>query len=369
MAHFPTAMARYGHPPDRKEFGSLEAQLGLFRREALTTGPAGTVTKLFADLRHVNRGELIAEHPERHLQGTRLRIERTQGHGTWDLYRLDQDLYVVAADGIYETERLETVPGEGLIEFHLRLAGTLEMALPGSPTPLTVTGPHLLMMYQPAGIDVCERVLPRMRDSGVSLYCGRQFLADLAHRNGIARWDVLDEIDRLNADSVWYRQVALSPTLLYIGKSLIDSPYLNGIRLLHAEAKALELLCEVLGEAQKERGEAQQAISEAEVRQLEVARRMLATNLSEPLRNRDIARTVAMSESKLNRLFKLRFGVTVFDYGLECRMQTALELLRCRHMSVNQVAFAVGYRHQTSFTSAFFDYFGFLPSKARTQMR
>jgi AraC-like DNA-binding protein len=50
-------------------------------------------------------------------------------------------------------------------------------------------------------------------------------------------------------------------------------------------------------------------------------------------------------------------------------MQTALELLRCRHMSVNQVAFAVGYRHQTSFTSAFFDYFGFLPSKARTQMR
>lgn len=369
MTHFSTAIASYGRSPGRQESADFEAQFGLFRRETLTTGPAGTVTKLFADLRQVNRGELIAEHPERHLQGTRLRIERTQGHGTWDLYRLDQDLYVVAADGIYDTERLEIVPGEGLVEFHLRLAGTLEMTLPGTDVPLTVAGPRLLMMHQPPGIDVSERVMPRMRDSGVSLYCRRQLLAELAHRNGVERWDVLEEIEQLSADSVWHRQVALSPTLLYIGKSLLDSPYRNGIRLLHAEAKALELLCEVLGQAQKQREEAQQAICEAEVRQLEVARRMLATNLSEPLRNRDIARKVAMSESKLNRLFKLRFGVTVFDYGLECRMQTALELLRCRHMSVNQVAFAVGYRHQTSFTSAFFDYFGFLPSKARTQMR
>jgi AraC-like DNA-binding protein len=75
-----------------------------------------------------------------------------------------------------------------------------------------------------------------------------------------------------------------------------------------------------------------------------------------------------MSESKLKRTFKARFGATVFDYGLECRMRHALELLRCRRMSVGQVAYAVGYRHQTSFTSAFFQFFGFLPSKARTDM-
>jgi transcriptional regulator GlxA family with amidase domain len=75
-----------------------------------------------------------------------------------------------------------------------------------------------------------------------------------------------------------------------------------------------------------------------------------------------------MSESKLKRAFKARFGVTVFDYGLECRMRYALELLRCKRMSVGQVAYAAGYRHQTSFASAFHDYFGFLPSKARTEM-
>src|SRR5687767_14976486 len=90
-----------------------EPRLGLFRQEALSNGPAGTMSNLFADLRRVNRGEIIAEHPYRHLQGTRLLIDRTQGHGSWELYRLDDELYMVAVDGVYEQARVERVPGEG----------------------------------------------------------------------------------------------------------------------------------------------------------------------------------------------------------------------------------------------------------------
>ena len=86
------------------------------------------------------------------------------------------------------------------------------------------------------------------------------------------------------------------------------------------------------------------------------------------MRTCDVARSIGMSESKLKRSFKARYGTTVFDYGLECRMRHALELLRCKRMSVGQVAYAVGYRHQTSFASAFQEHFGFQPSKARTQM-
>jgi AraC-like DNA-binding protein len=345
-----------------------EAQLGLFRREALASGPAGTVGNLFADLRRLSRGQIIGEHPERHLQGTRLSIDRTQGDGSWEFYRLDQDLYLMVADGFYDTPRVETVPGEGLVEFHVRLTGTLEMQMPGDPTPVTVTGPRLLMLHQPAGIDVLERVSPRLRDTCISLYCRPEFLADLARRNGITRWPLLDELRQHPSNSVWHRQTALSPTLLYIGKSLLESPYRRAVRLLHAEAKALELLCEVLAAAQQEDEVTHAVVSENQTRQLDVARRMLAANLSAPLRICDIARTIGMSESKLKRTFKARFGLTVFDYGLECRMRHALELLRCKRMSVGQVAYLVGYRHQTSFASAFREFFGFLPSKARTDM-
>jgi AraC-like DNA-binding protein len=361
-------MRQFPHAVTRRSPGeSGKPQLGLFRREALSTGPAGTVVNLFADLRQVSRGQLIADHPERHLQGTRLLIDRTQGDGTWELYRLDHDLYLVAADGVYDTARIETVPGEGLVEFHLRMTGVLEMTIPGCSAPVTVSGPRLLMMYQPPGISLVERVVPGLRDAGVSLYCRPEFLADLARRNGVARWPLLEEIEQHGSASVWHRQETLSPALLYIGKSLLESSYRRGIRLLHAEAKALELLCEMLAGA-GDTDESRRVSSESEARQLDDARRLLATNLSEPMKLGEIARAIGMSESKLKRAFRTRFGVTVFAYGLECRMRNALELLRCRHMSVCQVAYAVGYRHQTSFAAAFHDFFGFLPSKARSGM-
>ena len=51
--------------------------------------------------------------------------------------------------------------------------------------------------------------------------------------------------------------------------------------------------------------------------------------------------------------------MTVFEYGLECRMRHALELLHGHTMSICQVAENVGYQHQTSFTAAFGTISGF----------
>jgi len=350
--------------------GQVEAASpGLFRQEALGTEPARTVGNLFSDLRRLNRGEIIAEHPERHLQGTRLLVDRSHGDGFWEFYRLDHDLYVVAVDGIYDVTHVETVPGEGLVEFCVRLTGVLELSLPGSAGTVRVAGPRLLIWYQPPGVTVIESLKPKVRDTGISLYCKPSFLAELARRNGVAHWPLLEEIQNHPPSMPFHRQFDLSATLLYVAKSLLECPYRRGLRVLHAEAKALELLCEVLSHAQEPQGTpAAPPASEGECRRLDAARHLLMTQLSTPPHLAEIARTVGMSESKLKRTFKARFGATVFDYGLECRMRHALELLRCRRMSVGQVAYAVGYRHQTSFTAAFSQFFGFLPSKARTEM-
>jgi len=345
-----------------------KAGFGLFRREALTSGPTGSIHHLFADLRCVNRGEIIGEDTQRDMQGARLMVSGSMGHGSWEFYRLGHDLYVMAGDVVYDAApRIETLPGEGLVEFHLRLAGAITLTMPDSKEPVTVTGPCMLMLHQPPGINVPEWVQPQRRDTGMSLFCRPQYLAELGQRNGIARWAGLDEIERLGSRMVWHRQVPLSPTLLHIANSLLRSPYRGGVRLLHAEAKALELLCEVLSSAAAPQ-ELLLGASETESRQIDFARHMLASQLSSSLRTRDIARAIGMSESRLKRAFKARFGVTVFDYGTECRMRHALELLRCRRMSVGQVADAVGYQHHTSFTAAFQQHFGFLPNQARKKM-
>lgn len=353
-----------------EEPGPVSAAIGLMRGESISNRPAGTMGNLFADLKALNRAEVIGDYPERHLQGARLSVDRAEGHGTWELYRLDRDVYVVAMEGAYDAPRSETVPGEGLVEMHLRLSGVLEMSLPGMAETLTVRGPKLLVMHQPAGLAVSERLLANRRDASVTLYCKPRIFDELARRSGIKKWQVLEAIERSDQQRVWFQVMDLTPTLNYIAQSLLDSPYQGSVRLLYAEAKALEILCDILATTQGQEAEEPRPItSESDARRLERTRQLVASNLSKPLTISDLASAAGISESKLKRTFKSRFGVTVFEYGLECRMKHALELLRCKRMSVGQVAHAAGYNHQTSFASAFQEYFGFLPSHARTQMR
>jgi len=346
-----------------------EPSRGLFRQELIGCSPARTLTTLFSDLRGVSRCEFLGEDAERQLQGARLQIDRTEGQGSWELYRLGEEVYLVAADGIYDSARSETVPGEGLVEIHLRLSGVLEMALPGSRHPLVASGPCVLLLHQPPGADVVERVLPNQRDTGVSLYCRPCYLSNLVRRHAVSGWPVLEEIDAFRAQNrVWHRMIPLSPALMLSARSLLQSSYRGGIRLLHAEAKVLEILCEVLDTTSVDAGAKQVGLTDTEVRQLNAARRILASQLDSPPRLSDMARQIGMSGSKLKRVFKAQYGVTMADFNLECRMRHALELLRDKRLFVGHVAHLVGYKHQTSFTFAFREYFGFLPSAARNEM-
>lgn len=338
---------------------------GILRSALIGRQPAGTLRQLFTNLRDLNRGEFIGEDPAHNAEATRLRVDRTDGHGSYELYRLDPDLYIVTIDCLFDGLREEVVPGEGLLEFHVCLRGRLTMRLPRRAQPLVVQGPSLVLLYQPMGTDLGESLEAGIRHTGLSLYCRPSHLADLLRRNGIPGCPLLDAVTGHQGNLVWHEQRTLSAGLNFIATSLLRSPYRHGFRLMHAEAKALELLCEVLTPAPEEIVSDQADVTTKVIRQVDAARRILATQYAPIPHTCDLARRVGMSESKLKRAFKEHFGTTVFDYGLECRMRHALELLRANTVSVCQVAECVGYQHQTSFTAAFRAYFGFLPSEAK----
>lgn len=332
---------------------------GLFR--ALLGGVGRPVTELFAEFRQRPAAQLFAENVSRSSQGARIMMDRAHGHGGWELYRLDPGLFLVVGDCLYDETRVEIVPGEGLIGFHLRLSGRLELER-GDGTTLTVPPSSLLLWWQPAGITVREQIEAGERDASVTLYFRPDALDCHARQNGFALPAWLRTASR--SGRIAYAIRPLNPGLLYLAKSLLQTPYEDGLRLLHAEAKALELLCEIVHSLQSH--DPRDRSSEYESRRrLDIARRIVTTQFNPPPRIADIARKVRMSESKLKRSFKARFGTTLFRMMLDCRMRYALELLRSTDLAVRQVAYAVGYRHQTTFTAAFREQFGFLPSDAR----
>jgi hypothetical protein len=101
---------------------------------------------------------------------------------------------------------------------------------------------------QPRGTTFRERIEAGQRDTSVSLYFRPQALERRARQNA---FEMPEWIRVASVGSHFsYAIRPLTPRLTYLAKGLLQIPYQNGLRLLHAEAKSLELLCEIIHDLQ-----------------------------------------------------------------------------------------------------------------------
>lgn len=136
-------------------------------------------------------------------------------------------------------------------------------------------------------------------------------------------------------------------------------------RFMYLKAKVLELLSVYLGNI--ELGGANSTVPHlrAEDRQRMIQiREILEQRFSDQHSLVGLAREVGTNDATLKKCFKLMYGKTVFSYLMEVRMITAKRLLK-EKSGVAQVAYEVGYKHSTHFSSAFKKYFGYLPGQVK----
>ncbi len=79
----------------------------------------------------------------------------------------------------------------------------------------------------------------------------------------------------------------------------------------------------------------------------------------------DVASELAVSREHLARVFRKETGKTLRHYQLQKRMQLASRLLENRELSVQDVAYELGYRQQSNFTRAFKIWTGITPVEYR----
>ena len=90
-------------------------------------------------------------------------------------------------------------------------------------------------------------------------------------------------------------------------------------------------------------------------------------NICSKLTIEDIAAGVYISPAHLQRLFHITFGMTIAEYVRSRKMQKALELLYNTNRKVCDVAYDVGFEHESSFIRSFKREFGITPHEARKQ--
>lgn len=334
---------------------------GLWR--TIFAGPGQGLGDVFANLERAPQIERIVRHPKRELIGARIALTPEEGEGYWDLTRIRDDLYVVVWNFVYKNPRFEIVPGDDLIQFNFRLTGDLTLGVSRAET-LRLNRPSLLVWAQSRGVEVPEWTAPRARERMVVIsvhpkYFMEHFVTSVSEMPPQLQAYLSNPIGQLN-----FCQLSLTAQMFEIANKLIENPFTGPLSLIYTEALTLELLCATVGSFVS-LGENPKEYSERELHCLRAARALLMRQLNPSPTLRKVARSIGMAETSLTQGFKAVYGETILDFSLRCRMQHALKLLRDHQWTVGRVSDAVGYKHSTSFATAFRRHFGLRPVDVR----
>ncbi|MFS2225860.1 helix-turn-helix domain-containing protein [Pantoea sp. B65] len=141
------------------------------------------------------------------------------------------------------------------------------------------------------------------------------------------------------------------------------------VGLLHLESMALEALWLALRQLQQQ----QQVVNigpvtrlyHRERKRLIVARDYIRQHAAEPLTIEDLAQQAGLSQMALKRGFRAMFGITPWNYVIECRLRVAQRLLESSPLPLNDIALRSGFAHASHMTRFFQRQFGQTPGRYR----
>ena len=155
----------------------------------------------------------------------------------------------------------------------------------------------------------------------------------------------------------------ITPSMTQILHHILGCPYQGMMRRMYLESKALELLTLQLMQWMEGNATPQWWIRlrPDDIERLHQAKDILIQRMETPPSLLELARQVGIDDCKLKRGFRQLFGVTVFGYLHQARLERSRQLLATGTMSVTEVAYTVGYSSLPSFSKAFRKRFGSSP--------
>jgi AraC-like DNA-binding protein len=210
---------------------------------------------------------------------------------------------------------------------------------------------------------------PEQRALEVTLWIEPETLRSFVRDDAGQLPEVFQHLIRPLEKQNYARVGKLNPAIEQVLWEILRCPFQGWHKRLFLEGKALELASLVLEQEQAIHGRPSVAKRmQAETRdRLYYAREILLQNLHQPLTLEQLAQQAQLNESTLKKGFKQEFGMTVFDYLLEYRLEQARQMLEGGTMQVSEVMMAVGLRNRSYFATAFRKKFGQNPKQYQQQ--
>lgn len=143
---------------------------------------------------------------------------------------------------------------------------------------------------------------------------------------------------------------------------IFSTKYTGLNRVLFLRSQITELLAHYFSFLHQEQ---EQKLDEAEQQKLLLAKDILIRQMEAPPNLTELSKQIGLNSYKLKKNFKEMFGVPVFKYLQNERLDRAHKLLRSQDVTIQEAAWMVGYESLSSFSNAFTKKFGFRPSQVK----
>lgn len=154
----------------------------------------------------------------------------------------------------------------------------------------------------------------------------------------------------------------MTPEMQSIVDQVFQSKYEGKAKMMFFRSQMTALLAHFFGQLSMM---SEKTIPSDERDKLQMAKEILTSDLENPPSLSDLSTEIGLNTFKLKKSFKELFGVPVFKYLQNERLNTAHDMIRNQKLTIQEAAWHVGYDSLSSFSNAFAKKFGFRPSEIK----
>ena len=187
-------------------------------------------------------------------------------------------------------------------------------------------------------------------------------LKKLPNQEGELFGEMLDQLVNPSDHYVEGPSFFMTPEMQSVVDQVFKTQYQGKAKMMFFRSQMTVLLAHFFGHLSVM---SENSVPADERQKLQLAKEILTDNLENPPSLSELSKEIGLNTFKLKKNFKELFGVPVFKYLQNERLNTAHEQIRNQQMSIQEAAWHVGYDSLSSFSNAFSKKFGFRPSEVK----
>ena len=238
----------------------------------------------------------------------------------------------------------------------------LEIKYDNTTKIVTNTTGIAISFYGNNRVEFSHKISPNKPLQSISVFMKIKNLHTLPERESEIFSEQLHQLINPTANFVEGPSMHMSPDMRSAVQKILNTQYTGNTRLMFLKSQITELLAHFFAALATDKIASNNNIERDKLFQ---AKEIITNNISKPPSLSELSKLIGLNNNKLKKNFKELFGIPVFKYLQDERLNKANELLSSSGMSIQETALYVGYESLSSFSNAFQKKFGIRPSALR----